>query len=227
MSNIGYQIRDKFERPKKRLIDQFAGIPVPNIGDSMNRMAALDSRIVLMNCRNIRMMGTAYTVNCPAGDNLLFYYAIDNAKPGDIIVVANNGYTERALCGEIMVHMAESRKLAGFVVDGAIRDKSIISEMDLPVFAVSNSPNGPYKNGPGEINIPISVGGKVICPGDILIGDMDGIIVIKPEEADIIYERAKEIMKKEESMMQRISKKNGVELDWMYEKLINDNCSKI
>lgn len=200
---------------------------MPNIGDSMNRMAALNSRLVLMNNKNIRMMGSAYTVNCPAGDNLLFYYAIDNAKPGDVIVVANNGFTERALCGEIMAHMAEKRKLAGFVVDGAIRDKSIISEMELPVFAVSNSPNGPYKNGPGEVNVPISVGGKIICPGDIVIGDMNGIIVIKSEEANYVCEKAKMIMEKEEAMMRRINEKNGLNLALMYEKIRNDNCEKI
>lgn len=226
MSKIGYRIYDRYERPEKEKIDQFANIPVANIGDSMNRMAALDSRIVPMNQKNIRLMGPAYTVNCPAGDNLLFYYAIDNAKPGDVIVVANNGYTERALCGEIMAHMAEKRKLAGFVVDGAVRDKSMISQMELPVFAVSNSPNGPYKNGPGEVNVPISVGGQVICPGDIVIGDMDGIVVIKPEEADDICEKAKKVMEKEEGMIRRIDEQGGLDLAWMYDKLASDHCEK-
>lgn len=222
MSNIGYRIRKEFERPDPALIQKFRKVPVPNIGDCMNRTAALGSGLRALN--GTRMMGTAYTVNCPAGDNLLFYYAIDNAKPGDVIVVANHGYTERALCGEIMATMAKKRGLAGFVIDGAIRDKSELSQMDFPVFAVASSPNGPYKNGPGDINVPVSIGGKVICPGDILIGDPDGIIVMKPEEADEIYGKAMAVMDKEAGMIRRIEEKGGLDLQWMYDKISADNC---
>lgn len=222
MSNIGYRIQKEFPRPNPELIRMFAGVPIPNIGDCMNRTAALGSSLKALN--GARMMGTAYTVNCPAGDNLLFYYAIDNAKPGDVIVVANHGYTERALCGEIMATMAQKRGLAGFVIDGAIRDKSELAKMDFPVFAVASSPNGPYKNGPGDINVPVSVGGKVICPGDILIGDPDGIIVMKPDQAEEIHRKAVAVMEKEAGMLRRIEEKGGLDLQWMYSKLAADNC---
>lgn len=189
----------------------------------MNRTAAIGSEIRPVN--RAKLLGTAYTVRAQAGDNLLFYYALDNAKPGDVIVVDGAGYTDRALCGEIMVSMAKQHKLAGFVVDGAIRDWMEISEMtDFPVFAKSTNPNGPYKNGPGEINVPVNIGGRIIYPGDILVGDCNGLVVIHPQDAPQVLEKAKAIMVKEAGMMQRIADTGSLDLTWMYEKLKQDGC---
>lgn len=189
----------------------------------MNRTAAIGSEIRPVN--RAKLLGTAYTVRAQAGDNLLFYYALDNAKPGDVIVVDGAGYTDRALCGEIMVAMAKQHKLAGFVVDGAIRDWMEISEMtDFPVFAKSTNPNGPYKNGPGEINVPVNIGGRIIYPGDILVGDGNGLVVIRPQDAPQVLEKAKAIMFKEAGMIQRIADTGSLDLTWMYEKLKQDGC---
>jgi len=220
MSNTGYRIYDDFQRPEPSLMEGFRDIPVPNIGDCMNRCAALPSRIRAFH--EMRMIGTAYTVSCCGGDNLLFYYAIDHARPGDVIVVAGGGYTERAYCGEIMATMAKKRGLAGFVVDGAIRDPQEIRRMDFPVFAAGVCPNGPFKNGPGEINVPVSIGSRVIFPGDILVGDPGGIVVIRPQEALEIQKKARAVMEKEAGMMRRIEEKGGLDLSWMYEKLKKD-----
>jgi regulator of RNase E activity RraA len=225
MANIGYRIYKNFSRPSQELLKQLDGIPIANLGDCMNRRAAISSAIQSVNGK--RMIGTAYTVNSPAGDNLLFYYAIDNANPGDIIVIANDGFTERALCGEIMVSLAQKRGLAGFVVDGAIRDKAEIREMKFPVFAKASIPNGPYKNGPGEINVPVCIGGQVVFPGDILIGDVNGLVVIRPQEAAEIYKKAHAVMKKEAEMMDNITRIGRLNLTWMYEKLKQDDCEII
>lgn len=225
MSNIGYRIYTQVQRPARSLVDGFAGIPVPNIDDCMNRMAALPSRLHAMN--SARLMGTAYTVSCSGGDNLLFYYALDNAKPGDVIVVAGGGYTERAYCGEIMATMAQKRNLAGFIIDGSIRDPEEISQMDFPVFAAGVSPNGPYKNGPGEVNVPVCIGDQVICPGDILVGDRGGIVVIKPQEAAEVQQKARAVMQKESYMMDSIEKTGGMDLSWMYDKIQKDGCDII
>lgn len=222
MSNIGYRIYTTVPRPDPSLVDGLRSIPVPNIGDCMNRCAALPSRIRAFN--SVPLAGTAYTVNCCGGDNLLFYYALDHAEPGDVIVAAGGGYTERAYCGGIMAAMAKKRGLAGFVVDGAIRDPQEIEQMDFPVFAAGVSPNGPFKHGPGEINVPVSIGNRVICPGDILIGDRSGIVVIKPEEARQVQEQARAVMEKEQGMLRRIEEENGLDLAWMYEKLEQDGC---
>lgn len=223
--NIGYKIVENFERPPEELVEQFRNLPVPNIGDSMNRTAAISSVIQPMN--NGKLLGTAYTVRVPAGDNLLFYYAIDRAKPGDVIVVDGGGFKERALCGEIMVTLAIKRKLAGFVVDGAIRDRAELSELEFPVFARSSNPNGPYKNGPGEVNVPVTIGGKVVYPGDILVGDRNGLVVVRPEDAKEVLANAHDIMIKEKEMMEQIEKYGHLDLDWMYKKLEKDHCTII
>lgn len=225
MGNIGYRIIKDINRPDPQLIQQFKEVPIANIDDCMSRTAALPSRIHALNDK--QLIGSAYTVNCPAGDNLLFYYAIDNAKPGDVIVVANNGYTERALCGEIMATLAMKRGIAGFIIDGAIRDKAALEKMDFPVFAVASNINGPYKNGPGEINVPVSIGAKVVNPGDILVGDPDGVVVISPDIADEVYQKSLAVIKKEAAMMKSIEENNALDLSWMYEKIAKDQCEII
>lgn len=223
--NIGYCIKNDFPRPSAELLAKFDGIPIPNIGDAMNRTAAISAQIIPVN--NVRLTGTAYTVRVPAGDNLLFYYAIDNAKPGDVIVVDGGGFEERALCGEIMATYAAKRGIAGFVINGAIRDKVELSGMNFPVFAKAACPNGPYKNGPGEINVPVNIGGRIVCPGDILVGDGNGLVVVRPEDAEKVLASAHAVMKKEAGMMQEIEEQGKMSLGWMYEKITNDQCSII
>ena len=220
--NVGYNIIKDFKRPDKDLIDSFKDIPVPNIGDAMNRTAAISSCIRPFN-KN-RIMGCAYTVRAQAGDNLLIYYAIDNAKPGDVIVVDGNGFEDRALLGGIMSSYAAKRGIAGIVVDGAIRDPLDLEKLDINVFARSISPNGPYKNGPGEINVPVNIGGRIINPGDIIIGDYDGLVVINPIVALEVLEKSKQVVAKEAKMMKLIEEEGKMDLAWMYKKLENNGC---
>lgn len=221
--NIGYSIKRDFERPSKEIIDKFTGIPVPNIGDCGNRTLAIGSDIRPVN--NVRLQGPAYTVRVQAGDNLLIYYAIDNAKPGDIIVVDGNGFSERALIGEIMTKLAMAKHLGGMIIYGAIRDSGALAKLDFPVFYKSISPNGPYKNGPGEINVPVNIGGKIINPGDILVGDIDGLVVIDPSYALEIIDKAHGVMDKEAKMMANIEEKGSLDLAWMYKKLEEDKVT--
>ena len=220
--NIGYSITRDFKRVNKECIDCFNNIPVPNIGDAMNRTAAISSSIRPFN--NKRLQGTAYTVRVQAGDNLLIYYAIDNAKPGDVIVVDGNGFIDRALLGGIMSTYAAKRGITGIVVDGAIRDPKDLAALDINVFAKAISPNGPYKNGPGEINVPVNIGGHIINPGDILIGDHDGLVVIDPTQALEVAKKAQQVIEKEEKMMNLINTQCKMDLAWMYKKLENDGC---
>ena len=150
----------------------------------------------------------------------MFHKALDMAKPGDVLVIATFGSQSRSLCGEIMTRYAMSRGLAGFVVDGCIRDSAEIGEIpDFPVYAKGVTPNGPYKNGPGEINFPVSCGNQVICPGDILVGDGDGLLVIKPEEAAGLAERAKKVSQDETKQFASIAAGTGLNRDWVDAKL--------
>ena len=126
-----------------------------------------------------------------------------------------------------MTEYAKERGLAGFIIDGAIRDKEDISKSNFPVYARAVTPNGPYKNGPGEINVPINIGGKVICPGDIIVGDENGVIAINPKDAEIILEKSKAVIEKENNLLLNIKENKKMNLEWVYKKLEENQCEFI
>ena len=190
-------------RVDKALLLRFADIPVPNIDDNMGRLYAVSSAIRPYN--TARLLGQAFTVKAPQGDNLMFHRALDLAQPGDILVVDGMGGTDRALCGEVMIQYAIQRGLGGFLIDGCVRDSEAIARLDFPVYARGLNPNGPYKNGPGEINVPVSIGGIAVLPGDIIVGDSDGVVVIRPEDAEAVAEKAEAHNRMEERMFKQIA----------------------
>ena len=214
----GCKIKRNFERPAKELVEAFREIPVANIDDNMGRIAAVDASIFPLN-PNAKILGTAFTVNAPAGDNLLFHKALDMAQPGDVIVLANKGSLSRSLCGEIMSNYAKSRGLAGIIIDGCVRDSAALRELDFPVYAKGVTPNGPYKNGPGEMNFPVSFAGIVINPGDIIVGDADGLLVIRPEDAEELAKKAKAWHDSEEKQLEGILTKGEWVRPWVDDKL--------
>ncbi|MDR2056426.1 MAG: RraA family protein [Desulfovibrio sp.] len=199
MSSAGFRIKQQFARPERELIEAFRGIPTSNIADCMNRAACVDAAIIPFN--KTPLLGCAFTVSAPGGDNLLFHKALDMALPGDILVIAGGGCAGRSCCGEIMVRYAMAKQLGGFVVDGCIRDAEAIARLPFPVYARGVTPDGPFKNGPGEIGFPVSFAGRVICPGDILVGDGDGVVVVTADEAREISKEAKEVVLKEKQML--------------------------
>lgn len=219
--SVGYRIYKNFPRLSQEKIKQFKNIPIANIGDACFRMTCLNHKISSMN--GLSVLGQAYTVKVPAGDNLLLYYALDQAQPGDVIVVDGQGYLDRALCGEIMASYALKRKLGGFIIDGAIRDREEIKKLNFPVFASGVCPNGPYKNGPGEVNVPVCVGGQIVHPGDLIVGNEEGIVVIPYLEIDDVLKKALLIVQKEEKMMRDIAE-NHFDLSWVYKKIEETNC---
>ncbi|MCD8120788.1 MAG: RraA family protein [Clostridiales bacterium] len=219
MMAAGCRIRRNFKRPDRELVEMFRDIPVANLDDNMGRIAAVDSCIYPLN-PNARLLGTAFTVNAPAGDNLLFHKALDMAQPGDVIVLANKGSMSRSLCGEIMSSYARSRGIAGIIIDGCVRDSYTLSHMDFPVYAKGVTPNGPYKNGPGEMNFPVSFAGIVINPGDIIVGDYDGLLVIRPDEHTAeLAEKAKKYHAGEEKQLEGILTRGEWPRPWVDELL--------
>jgi len=186
----GFRIRKDFVRPSKELMEGFRGIPTSNINDEMNRMFNMQAAISPLNPVN-SMVGCAFTVKVPIGDNLMIHKALDMIQPGDILVVDGAGAEDRSLAGEIMMTFAEMKGVAGVVVDGALRDCDALRKMKMPIYCRSVTPQGPYKNGPGEIGYPISCGGQVVFPGDIIVGDADGIVVIRPEDAPEVLDLAR------------------------------------
>lgn len=223
MKNIGYSINLDYKRPDKALVELFRDIPVANIDDCMNRTAAVDGAIRPLN--RTPLLGTAFTVQVPEGDNLMFHKAMDLAQPGDVIVIDAGGDTNRAIFGGLMISYCKVRGLAGVIVDGAIRDYRELADMDFPVYAKGVTPNGPYKNGPGTIGETISFGGKVVRPGDIIIGDEDGIIIVKPEEAEELAKAAQGVVAKEAAILDNILNNHSYDRPWVDEQLRKTGCT--
>ena len=221
--SAGCRIRRNFERPAKELVEAFRGIPVANIDDNCGRIAAVDASIFPLNPK-ARLLGTAFTVNAPAGDNLLFHKALDMAQPGDVFVIDAFGCEERSILGELMVSYCKIRGASGIVVDGCIRDADAIRAMNFPIYARGVTPNGPYKNGPGEIGGAVVVGGQVIRPGDILAGDGDGIVVIRPEDAEEILEQVEKLMANESRTLSEMKQHSTYIRPWVDEKLAELKC---
>ncbi len=173
-------------KPASALIEAFKRAPTSIISDNLARLpGAVGLRPFH---RGGQLAGVAYTVRTRAGDNLAIHKALEFVGPGDVIVVDGDGDETRALVGEIMLNIAQYRGAAGYVIDGAIRDAGVLALSDFPVFARAAIHRGPYKNGPGEINVPVNIGGLVIAPGDIVVGDDDGVVAFSQAVAPDLLE---------------------------------------
>jgi RraA family protein len=194
---------------RKRAVDlalarQFLDIPVANVSDCMSRMTAGGPRLRPM-YSGPRMAGPAVTVKTRPGDNLMIHKALQLLKPGDVLVVEGGGDLTNALIGEIMVGDAIRRQAGGIVIHGAIRDADELRTMSLPVFAAGVTHRGPYKDGPGEINVPIALDGMVIEPGDLMIGDGDGILCVPFGSVEAMLQAAKNKQAAEAKMIAGIA----------------------
>ncbi len=177
------------------LIEAFRTAPTSIISDNLSRLpGAVGLRPFH---RGGQLVGVAFTVRTRPGDNLAIHKALEIVGPGDVIVVDGGGDETRALIGEIMLNIAQYRGAAGYVIDGAIRDASAIAASDFPVFARATIHRGPYKSGPGEINVPVSIGGSVISPGDIVVGDEDGVVAFSQAIAPALLEAVQTQIKRE------------------------------
>jgi len=185
------------------LIEAFGSCSVANISDNLDR--AVGAVGIRPFSNGMRLAGRALTVRTAVGDNLFIHRALDEIFPGAVIVVDGGGFDGRALIGEIMAAIARSRGAAGFVIDGAIRDTEQIAAGDFPVFARSSIHLGPYKNGPGAINVPVSVGGMMVNPGDIVVGDADGLVAFSPDIAADLLVSTKKQADKEAGMLQSVA----------------------
>ncbi len=174
---IGFRIAKRTRKAPADMVARFRALPVANISDCMSRMIAGGTRLRPMHAAGV-MAGPAITVRSRPGDNLMLHKALDLAEPGDVIVCDAGGDLSNALIGELMVAHAIKRGLGGMVINGAVRDASAIRAGSFPVFAAGVTHRGPYKDGPGEINVPIAIDGMVIEPGDVIVGDVDGVVAV-------------------------------------------------
>jgi RraA family protein len=178
------------------LILEYRELSTPLIGDTMGRNGGM------LGLRpyhgTVRLVGPAFTVKTRPGDNLHIHVALDQAEPGDVLVIDGGGVTERALVGELMCSYAASRGLAGVVVCGAVRDIAYFRESKFPCFACGNTHRGPFRDGPGKVQVPVSVGGEVVNPGDLIVGDEDGVLVISADRAADLLPNVQALAAKEE-----------------------------
>jgi len=174
---LGFRILRRTHCVEPELVERFRRIPVANVSDSMSRMVAGGPRLRPMHAGG-GMAGPALTVKLRPGDNLMLHKALDMAEPGDVIVADAGGDLTTAIMGDLMLNHAIRRGIGGIVINGAVRDVDSIRALDLPVYAAGATHRGPYKDGPGEINVPVALDGMVIEPGDLMLGDADGVLAV-------------------------------------------------
>lgn len=201
---IGFEIHPRKRAVSSDFVEKFRRIPVANISDCMSRMTAGGARLRPMH-DGTPLAGPALTVRTRPGDNLLVHKALELAQPGDVVVVDAGGDLTNAIIGEIMTTYAQTRGLAGIVINGAIRDCGTIRRSAFPVYAAGVTHRGPYKDGPGEINATISLDGMTIEPGDLILGDDDGLLALPYDQVAALYEAASAKHAVEEQMLAQIA----------------------
>lgn len=187
---IGFRILPRRRRVDAAVAERFRALPVANVSDVMFRMNGAGASIVPMHAGGA-MAGPAFTVRTRPGDNLMVHKALALMEPGDVLVVDGGGDLSNALMGELMLSHALARGAAGVVVNGAIRDRAWIRANALPVFAAGVNHRGPYKDGPGEINVPVAFGSMLVEPGDLVIGDDDGVLCVPFGDVEAVYAAAR------------------------------------
>jgi RraA family protein len=202
MSQLGARRNPSSPQADAKILETLRGIAVPLLSDNLHR--GTGSVGLQPYHRPAPMAGTAVTIRCRGGDNLVVFRAIEACRPGDVLVIDGGGDITNAILGGIMTAGMAMLGLAGVVVDGAIRDVAEIGERSFPVYARGVNHRGPYKNGPGEINVPVSIGGMVVQPGDIIVGDQDGLLAFPASEAPALIEKALAQKKKEDDTMKDI-----------------------
>jgi len=190
------------------LSSSLATIPTAALGDAGDRMGLLHSSIKPV-WDAPAVAGRALTVWTRPGDNAAVHRALDVARPGDVLVVAAGGHVERALMGELIGERAVSKGIRAFITDGAVRDAQELAKIGFPVWAAGVSPAGPYKDGPGRVDVPVSIGGAVCSPGDYVVADGDGVIVIPSVAAEPLLSRGRAVLADEAHRRSEILRRRG------------------
>jgi regulator of RNase E activity RraA len=198
---IGARVRSSFNRPSQALVDRFVGLAACDVADAAGRLYVADPAIRHVGGAG-RLVGTALPVLCQPFDNLMIHAAIDMAQPGDVIVISAGGGTQTALVGELVSLWAKQRGVAGFVVDGAVRD---VDALAVPVFAKGINARAPGKSAPGEVGYSVSLGGVTVNPGDIIVADSDGVAVVPLADAEAVLAAVAGVIAKDHASKQQMN----------------------
>lgn len=207
-------LRRDFERVPPAVVTQAAAFAASILADVAGRRGTLDGRITPLS-RSMRLAGPAFTVEVRPGDNLMIHAAMALAQPGDVLVVDGKGDRSCALMGAIMITACRKLGLGGVVLDGAHRDTEELLALDFPVYSVGSNPNGPTKNVPGRLNWPISCGGVAVSPGDLVVGDGDGVVVIERDRAAALLAPAAHKVTEERARIEEIVSGRNIRPAWL------------
>jgi regulator of RNase E activity RraA len=196
---VALKINRHFERASESIVSHFRSVSTGNICDAQGREGALDYKIKPIS-KNSSFAGVALTVGTVPKDNLAPWAALDIARPGDVVVISTGEYFASSVIGDVYVGMARNRGVVAIVTDGVVRDVEGITAVGIPVFACGVSPNSPWKNGPGSVGFPIVIGGMTVHPGDIVLGDPDGVVIVSRVKAEEVAEELKAVLAKEAKM---------------------------
>lgn len=199
--NVGFRVFTQIVRPAPEIVAGFGELESTYVSDAMHRFGGMEGNI-LPAAQEMRCVGPAVTVRVPPGDNLMVYKAFEIAQPGDVLVIESRGFTAVAQWGDLTSMIGKGLGLAGAVMDGSVRDLRGIREVGFPVFAKQWSvPNGALKDGPGEVNVPVAVGGVPVLPGDIVVADANGVVVVPRDDAAAVLAKARQVMTYERHKM--------------------------
>jgi RraA family protein len=221
----GFRVKKSFPRLAPEIIQGFSEFETPDISDIMNRLYTMSSE--LHNVVNDKpLVGLACTVKVYPGDNLMVHKALDIAKPGDVVVVDAGGYTATAVFGDLVARKASHLGIAGFIIDGLTRDLPGLRKVGLPVYAKGVTPIGPLHRGPGEVNYPISCGGIVVNPGDLVVADPNGIAVVRKDFAQELLGR---LRTRSEALREYIAsvERGDFSNEWVDRELHNAGCETL
>ena len=219
---IGLRVLARRRKVDADTVAKFRSLPVANVSDVMSRMSAGGPRLRPLHAGGV-MAGPALTVKTRPGDNLMIHKALLMVERGDVIVVDAGGDLTTALVGELMISHAIAVGAAGMVINGAVRDYGWIKSNSFPVFAAGVTHRGPYKDGPGEINVPVSFGGMVIQPGDLILGDADGCLCVPLSDVEAVYQATVAKNEAEVQMMDDIAN-DRLDISWIDRTLAERGC---
>lgn len=193
----GFAIHERETTPDPKLVEALRGVPTTIVSDCLGSCVGAIGLEPFHGDRSLALCGVALTVRVRPGDNLMIHKALMMVKPGDVLVIDGGGDVSQALVGGLIRTTCVAKKLGGLVIDGAVRDLCEWAEEGMPIFARGHTHRGPSKDGPGEINIPIACAGMAVLPGDLIVGDADGVIAIPASEAAEILKRSRAHLEKE------------------------------
>ena len=217
-------IRKNFTRPTTDQVNDFQGVPCGFVVDAMQGRGALDYRIKPISNDHAVFSGVAVTCDNGPADNLAAFCAMEVAVAGDVILAAADNFTETAVSGDLMLGMARNKGVAAFVTDGLVRDIEGIIEVGMPCFAKGVTPNSPVRNGPGTVGAPIVIGGRAAHSGDIVVGDINGVVVVPHAMIDDVLDQLETIKVAEKEMDAKV--KAGLTTPPFIEHFINSKQLK-